>query len=704
MSASEDGDAIESHGTALDEEKNRVKCKYCDKVVRGFNRLKHHLGGVGTDVVACPQVPDDIKQFMRNVLLEKKKERLLKEVGKLYHPDLPLKRNFSPPSSEIRRCQPKPNHATNSENENLASAPTCEEFSNQNVSSSNAEQSQIALSDKRKNAMELSCQEGGNDSKSIPVFVKIEDEDVVVKEEVKDDTTLAASKCIGRFFFEAGIDLNSIKLPSFQRMVDAAISCGFGFKVPRYDELKGWILEADLNEVQGRVEAVKRSWEQTGCSILLDCWTDQRGRSLISFLADCPQGTIFLRSVDASNAVMDVDALFLLLSKVIEEVGIRNVVQVITHDSTCYMEAAGKKLVEKYKTIFWTLCTDHCINLILERIADIEPVKKVLTEAKAITRFIYSHALPLELMRKHIRGRELVRTSRLKSAAPFITLENIMSEKENLMYMFNSSTWNMSTWAYKTKGKTICAIVKNPAFWASVAGILKVTNPLIGVLHQINGSDTAPLGFLYDTMDRAKIEISRNLGGEEARYDPFWMIIDNIWNHHLHSPLHAAGYYLNPSIFYSNDFFVDAEVTTGLLYCFVRILDDQQSQELVVMQLDAYREALGGFAEIAAVHQRSTVPPANWWELHGGESSELQNLAIRILSQTCSTAARYKLRKSLSEQLHAKGRNCIEQQKFADMEFVHNNLRLWNSPYSKDHTDNFGVEDLNPMDDWIVDG
>lgn len=693
MSRSELEDAIESHGTALDKDKNRVKCKYCDKVVRGFNRLKHHLGGLGTDVVACAQVPDDIKLCMKNVLLEKKKERLLKEVGKLYHPELPLKRNFSPPSNETRCCQPKLNPSSNSENAILALGIASQDTSYQSVNVSHVEQSQPAPQEEVDN-----CNPG------VPVYVKIEDIDAVVKEEVKEDAALIASKCIGRFFFEAGIDLNNIKLLSFQRMVDAAMSCGSGFKVPKYDELKGWVLEENLREVQRRVEAVKHSWNQTGCSILLDCWTDQRGRSLISFLVDCPQGTIFLRSVDASDSVRDVDALFLLLSKVVDEVGARNVVQIINHDPTCYMEAASKKLVEKHRTIFWTLCADYCINLTLERIAAIEHVKKVLTEAKTITRFIYSHALPLALMKKHVQGKELVRTSRLKSVAPFITLANMMSEKENMMHMFNTSAWNMSTWASKAKGKTICAMVKNPDFWASVAEILKVTNPLIAVLHQINASDAAPLGFLYDSMDRVKIEIKRNLGGEEARYEPIWIIIDNIWNNYLHSPLHAAGYYLNPGLFYSSDFFVDTEVTSGLLHCFVRMLEDQQTQELVVLQLDAYKETLGGFAEEVAINHRSTVPPAVWWSLHGGESCELQKLAVRVLSQTCSTAARYKLRKALSEQLHAKGRNCIEQQKFADMEFVHNNLRLWNSPYSKDQTDNFGLEDLNPMDDWIVEG
>lgn len=87
------------HGTALDEENKRVRCKYCEKVVGGFNRLKHHLGGVGSDVVECSEVPADIKEHMRNSLLEKKKERLVRQVGILDHPELPLKRSF---------CQLKP--------------------------------------------------------------------------------------------------------------------------------------------------------------------------------------------------------------------------------------------------------------------------------------------------------------------------------------------------------------------------------------------------------------------------------------------------------------------------------------------------------------------------------------------------------------------------------------------------------------------
>ncbi|EHA8590432.1 hypothetical protein COCNU_scaffold018774G000010 [Cocos nucifera] len=691
--SSEAGEAIEQHGTALDEERKRVRCKYCGKDIPGFNRLKHHLGAVGSDVTACIEVPADIQACMREALLEKKKEKLLKEVGEIYHPDLPLKRNLSPPpTSEVRRCQWRPTQ------------PSASEKGKRAVDVSAEEPSRPTYLEKGKKVAEPSSADGANIG---GVACMIQDRHTVVKEEVKHESVLLAAKCIGSFFYEAGIDLAGIKLPSFQRMIDAVRGCGTGYKVPTSDELQGWILQQEVSEALAHVEDVKRSWGRTGCSILLDGWTtDQRGRFLLRFLVDCPQGTIFLRSVDASNAVRDVDALFSLLSKVVDEVGAQNVVQVVAHDTSYYMEAVGKKLVDEYRSIFWTLSADHCINMILEKISIMDHVKKVLMDGKTITRFIYSHAMPLELMRKHIQGRDLVKSSDLKSVASFITLRNMMSERENLVTMFSSPTWCASIWASRTGGKLVAELIKDHLFWASAADVLKITDPLLGVLPHINQNEEATIGFIYDAMDRAKEAIRMNLGGDEARYLPFWYKIDSIWDGYLHSPLHSAAYFLNPKLFYSSDFFVDAEVTNGLLHCLVRLVEDQHDQELVVLQLDAYRAATGGFAEEIAVDQRAKIPPALWWSLYGGQSPELQKLAIKILSQTCSSgSAKYKLRKGLSEQLHAERRNCIEQQRFRDMEFVHSNRRLSQySPSSREQWRYVCQEELNPSDEWVIEG
>ena len=76
---------------------------------------------------------------------------------------------------------------------------------------------------------------------------------------------------------------------------------------------------------------------------------------------------MFLKLVDASDRVKDANLLFQLLDEVIMEVGVTNVVQVITNNASNYV-LAGKMLESKHKTIFLTPCVAHCIDLMLEDI------------------------------------------------------------------------------------------------------------------------------------------------------------------------------------------------------------------------------------------------------------------------------------------------------------------------------------------------
>ena len=62
-----------------------------------------------------------------------------------------------------------------------------------------------------------------------------------------------------------------------------------------------------------------------------DGWTDAKNRTIINFLVSCPQGTLFLRSRDASDQVIDANLLFNLFVEVVEEVGVANVVLCASH-------------------------------------------------------------------------------------------------------------------------------------------------------------------------------------------------------------------------------------------------------------------------------------------------------------------------------------------------------------------------------------
>ena len=68
-----------------------------------------------------------------------------------------------------------------------------------------------------------------------------------------------------------------------------------------------------------------------------DGWIDNRQRTLINFLVNCPKGISFVKYVDASNIVKDATNLFQLFDEVIEWVGPLNVVHIVTNNATNYV-------------------------------------------------------------------------------------------------------------------------------------------------------------------------------------------------------------------------------------------------------------------------------------------------------------------------------------------------------------------------------
>lgn len=214
-------------------------------------------------------------------------------------------------------------------------------------------------------------------------------------------------------------------------MWDSVIAAGKGFKGPSMHDLRGALLQKEISSIDEYLVEFKDSWLKTGCSIMSNGWTDGKNHTIINFLVSCPQGTMFLRSVDASDKVKDATLLFEPLDDIIQEVGEQHVVQVITDNASNYV-LAGEMLESKYKTIVWTPCAAHCIDLMLEDIGKVEWVKNTVEHAKCITKYIYNHSWVLSLMRKNIGGKELVRPAITRFATHFLTLQCLNGQHKNL--------------------------------------------------------------------------------------------------------------------------------------------------------------------------------------------------------------------------------------------------------------------------------
>ncbi|CAH9122298.1 unnamed protein product, partial [Cuscuta epithymum] len=163
---------------------------------------------------------------------------------------------------------------------------------------------------------------------------------------------------------------------------------------------------------------------------------------------------------------------------------------------------------------------------------------------------------------------------------------------------------------------------------------MKISLPVVKVL-RITDGEVPPMGFIYEAMERAKLGIKNTLGGKEEKYMPLWKIIDKRWNENLHSPLHAAGYYLNPQFFYPNSRRIlgDEEVCDGFIKCVEKMLPTSIGESVEFStEISNYTNARGSFRTNMAMNNRDKQPPVDWWLANGSSSPTLQHLAVRILS------------------------------------------------------------------------
>ena len=125
------------------------------------------------------------------------------------------------------------------------------------------------------------------------------------------------------------------------------------------------MLEEEVDFTQQMLKEYKVEWKKTGCSIMSDGWSDKKRRSICNFLVNSPKGTIFLYSIDTSNISKTVEKVCQMLDEVVDRVGEENVVQLVT-DNVANYKLAGEMLMQKRKCLFWTPCTTHCLDLMLE--------------------------------------------------------------------------------------------------------------------------------------------------------------------------------------------------------------------------------------------------------------------------------------------------------------------------------------------------
>ncbi|XP_048434286.1 uncharacterized protein LOC125468202 isoform X3 [Pyrus x bretschneideri] len=552
--------------------------------------------------------------------------------------------------------------------------------------------------------------------------VGVSNTNVSVKKRVRDENALGAANdgtigndyqvkrlsieqihmAIGRFLYEIQAPLDAVKNSVyFQPMIDAIASGGKETVAPSYDDIRGWMLKNAVEEMKCEIQQHKETWARTGCSLLVNQWNSEKGRTLLNFAVYSPEGTIYLKSVDASYFIFSPDALFAFFKEVVEEIGVGHVLQVITNTEEQF-SVVGKKLMDTFPTLYWSPCSAACIDSILEDFGKVEWINSVIEQARSITRFIYKHVGILNMMRRYTFGNDIVRLGVSRFATNFMTLKQMADLKYNLQSMVTSNEWMGCPFSKTPEGSAVLDIFSNQSFWSSCILITRLTNPLLRVLRIVGSQKRPAMGYVFAGMYRAKETIKIELVKQEE-YMVYWNIIDQRWKKLWDFPLHAAGFYLNPKFFYSFKGDMHNEIVSRMFDCIERLVPDIKVQDEVIKEINLYKNAVGDLGRNLAVRARDSLLPAEWWSTYGGGCPNLARLAIRILSQTCSLVPCQENQIPF-EQLH-KTRNSVEQQRLNDLVFLQYNLKLKQKVHThKEHkyVDPISFDRNSIAEEWVA--
>jgi hypothetical protein len=551
-----------------------LTCNLCGKkIYSGISRLKYHLAKIpGFDVEPCKKSSAELVHIANQSLIDMANKRDATEARKTEIARTIVNRGSGTSASEGGRAVPQSHSSATGPSTSAAPSSTSSYFV-------------------------MRSRPGGQPS---------------IRSLIKTKETEEADKLVAKCFLWSDIPFNIANNPFYHPMFEAAAIVGPGYRGPSYHDLRGRLLQGEKADCTERLAQLRETWKTTGCTVMSDGWTDGKGRSILNFLVSCPKGTMFIKSVDASAYTKDAQLLCELLDGFIREIGPQYVVQVITDNAANYV-AAGRMLMERYPSLFWSPCAAHCIDLMLEDIGKLPWIKEIIETARSVTKYIYNHTFVLSLMRQFTGNKELVRPAITRFATTFISLQSLLQSMLDLQRMFLSDEWAACVYSTKHDGQAIAQLVGHDLiFWSGVGEVCTLSEPLVKVLRLVDGEKPA-MGYLYEAMDRAKETIYRYYEnkGEEGltKRAQIWGVIDERWNNTLHRPIHAAGLYLNPAFAYACGFNFDGEVIDGFLQCVQRMVLTPAERSEISRQNEIYRMASGMLGYDMAVQDRTTRMP-----------------------------------------------------------------------------------------------
>ncbi|KAI8568418.1 hypothetical protein RHMOL_Rhmol02G0197800 [Rhododendron molle] len=119
---------------------------------------------------------------------------------------------------------------------------------------------------------------------------------------------------------------------------------------------------------------------------------------------------------------------------------------------------------------------------------------------------------------------------------------------------------------------------------------------------------------------------------------------------------------------------LDDEISAMRMKCFKRFFPAQDERTVVDIEYAKFSGCLDGFGDSNSKVDRGVLEPRFWWLVHGASAPILQSLALKLLSQPCSSCCERNW--STYSFIHSMRRNKMTPQQCEDLVSMHYNIRL----------------------------
>jgi hypothetical protein len=281
----------------------------------GIHQASGHLVGRDKNVTKCSKVPTDVQEELMTYMSQSKNTR----VQNLDIPDI-YQRQGQGEDCEIQSgCGSKRTFSWSVSGGGSGSGTSLP-----------------AATQKQKGPMDKFCFQD-------PVLTirerkkKLKEKQMTMSEVYNKEGRDVCVQYIARWFYCYGIPFYVARDEAFFVMIEAIGQFGPGLKPPSYHELRVPLLRKEVEYTKNLLKVHEDAIKKYGCTLMSDGWTNRKDRTLINFLVNCPTGTIFVESIDASSYIKTGEKMFELLDSMITTIGEENVVQVISDNHSSYV-------------------------------------------------------------------------------------------------------------------------------------------------------------------------------------------------------------------------------------------------------------------------------------------------------------------------------------------------------------------------------